>query len=162
MFFSFQAAIDLIEKTDQTCEDEKYVSTSFRLLGNLAMYSSPNLSQDQFEIMLVGIAKAMATYEERPGLMESAISSLCMSVWNLPDDVELRNRTRARELGCVEMIVNAMDRNIENNRARQLLVNCLDTLYCLVNTGTDEAISKERNLTTERLIECNGFKVCLS
>ena len=75
----------------------------------------------------------------------------------LPADVVLGNRDRARDIGCVEMIVQAMDNNIDDS---SLVSTCIVTLYHLVTVGEEKAIAQQRDETAQKLIECDGYKVC--
>ena len=94
----------------------------------------------------------------KPILLRFAITSIGMMVeCYLPADVVLENRDRARDLGCVEMIVQAMDKNIDDS---SLVSTCIVTLYHLVTVGEEKAIAQQRDETAQKLIECDGYKVC--
>ena len=94
----------------------------------------------------------------KPILLRFAITSIGMMVeCYLPADVVLGNRDRARDLGCVEMIVQAMDKNIDDS---SLVSTCIVTLYHLVTVGEEKAIARQRDETAQKLIECDGYKVC--
>lgn len=136
-------------------ENVHAVTAGVHLLGNLA-YSKSILAMERFEAMLDVVAQALDLFEGPAVLVRYAIASICNMVeCHLAKDVAHANRTRARERGCVEAIVRAMERYEDS---QIFLVTSLVTLFHLVGVGDETGIVEQRNAASRALIECGGFE----
>ncbi|KAL9178305.1 hypothetical protein ACHAXT_001733 [Thalassiosira profunda] len=143
-----------------------FASMCVKLMGNLAL-ATPSLSVQRFDGMLTSVADVLKRRNEHGEVVDELIASICvpalcnMVECHLPEDVVFANRTRVRELGCIEEVVQVMEKSLNGSSVMsgQGLFASLVTLFHFVNVGDEERVAAQRAAAANVLIECGGFAV---
>ena len=158
-----QAALDvmvaLLQSQELAEENVHIITACIHLLGSLSLHEPCLSISTLFDSMFKVVVQAMRRYNDNTRIVDFAILTLCMFVeCHITPDIVLANRTKARELGVVELTVQAIEADMVS---RDRVLIGFGTLFHLVNVGDGEGVYEQRNATARVLIECNGFEVRL-